>query len=95
MTGKLITLVIVVLLLALTKSLLIILALGALVLLLGCLMLRPGATLTALAMIPVMSLASARPGLCIAMIAAIIIVMIVVRPKPQTREVKHLLIKDT
>lgn len=95
MTSKLITLVIVLLLLALTKSLLIILALGALGLLLGCLTLRPRATLTALAMIPVMSLASARPGLCIVMIAAIIIVMIVVRPKPQTREVKRLLIKDT
>lgn len=94
MASKLITLVIVLLLIALTKTLLIILALGALGLLLGCLVLRPRATLTALALIPVMSLASARPGLCIVMIAAII-VMIVVKPKPQTREVKRLLIKDT
>lgn len=63
MTSKLISLLIVLLLITLTKTLLIILALAALGLLLGCLIVRPRATLTALALIPVMSLASARPGL--------------------------------
>ena len=68
MTNKIITLLIFCMALVVTKAVLIILALAALGLLLWCLMTKPKATLAGLALIPIMSLASARPVLCIVMI---------------------------
>ena len=93
--NKIITLFIVCLLLAISKALLIILALAALGLALCCLAARPKATLLALALIPITCLATARPGLCILMIAVITIVMIAAKSKPKPIEAQHLLIKDT